>query len=338
MQDGVDVPFFNFRIAQIYLQQSDRSAAKLALANYAATPVGAQDPASDFLLAEIARQEGDLDTSAERYEAIVSRDLGDLVTRDALRGLAGVRLAQGRPEAALSVYQALLTANPDDGDSQLGQAGVAYQLQQLSQAEAETVLDRWLNGRWLNGQAIAKPPSELFSWLGCCLPMPNENLFISRYWKLTLITLPLTAVGCSFGHSVIRPKPKPESISYLPQILIRLGFTLSKASWDKRSAIWILPVNPIKSFSKNSQTMPMPCLLWGVSAFSKSALPKPNASTAKCWLSDLTTLIPSVFWQNSIWPKINPSRPWHNFKPFNKSVKLKVYQILEWAIAFNISK
>ncbi|HEY9644280.1 MAG TPA: tetratricopeptide repeat protein [Coleofasciculaceae cyanobacterium] len=175
LQDSVDVPFFNFRIAQIYLQQGDRAAARQALAAYVATPVGTQDPASDFLLAEMDRQEGNLDASAKRYQAIVDRNLGDQVTRDASRGLAGIRLAQGRPEEALKIYQSLVAANPEDGDSQLGQAGVAYRLKKISQAEAETVLNHWLTGH-----SLAEPPSELFLLVGA-LPADaqRESLYQS---------------------------------------------------------------------------------------------------------------------------------------------------------------
>lgn len=157
LQADVNVPFFNFRIAQIYLQQGDLAAAQQAIAAYGATPVGTQDPATDLLLAEIARQAGDLETSAQRYQAVIARDLGPDITRDALRGLAGIRLAQGRPEEALQIYSELTAANAGDRVSQLGQAGVAYQLRKLAQADAEAVLNAWLSS-----PSTPEPPPELF--------------------------------------------------------------------------------------------------------------------------------------------------------------------------------
>jgi cellulose synthase operon protein C len=206
LQDSVDVPFFNFRIAQIYLQQGDRAAARQALAQYATTPVGTQDPASDFLLAEIDRQDGDLAASASRYQAIADRNLGDPVTGDALRGLAGIRLAQGDLEAALSVYRSLVAAHPDDLNSQLGEAGVAYRLQKISQAEAETVLNRWLSQQATGqsrgqseGQSIVAPPAELFLLVGALpadaqreslyqalLATDPNNIAINRRWVQVL--------------------------------------------------------------------------------------------------------------------------------------------------------
>ncbi|MBW4657427.1 MAG: tetratricopeptide repeat protein [Drouetiella hepatica Uher 2000/2452] len=172
LQEGSAVPFFNFRIAQIALQQGDREAASKALTLYGATPIGTKDPATDFLFAEIERQQGNLDASAQRYQKLVDRNLGDPVTRDALRGLAGIQLAQGKPEAALSIYDRLVTENPQDLPSQLGQAGVAYQLQKTSKAEAEAVLEG-LNDR-------AEPPSELFLLVGALPADPQREKLYER--------------------------------------------------------------------------------------------------------------------------------------------------------------
>ena len=101
LQDGVAVPFFNFRIAQIELKQGNLTAARSAVNLYGATPVGKQDPATEFLQAELDRLEGNLEASAQHYQALIDRGLGDAVTRDATRGLAGIRLAQDHPIAAL---------------------------------------------------------------------------------------------------------------------------------------------------------------------------------------------------------------------------------------------
>ena len=173
VREGSNVPFFNFRIAQIALQQGDREAASKALTAYSATPTGAKDPATDFLFAEIERQQGNLDASAQRYQRLVDRNLGDSVTRDALRGLAGIHLAQGKPEAALSIYDRLVAANPQDLPSQLGQAGVAYRLQKISKAQAEEVLTKGLNDR-------ADPSSELFLLVGALPADPQREELYDR--------------------------------------------------------------------------------------------------------------------------------------------------------------
>jgi tetratricopeptide (TPR) repeat protein len=178
-QEETDQPFFNFRIAQIYLQQNDLTQARQALSAYTHTPLGELDPASDLLLAEVERRDGNLETSARLYEAIIDRGLGDEIHRSAVRGLAGIRLAQGQPNQAIALYDQLLAANPDDGVIQLGRASVAYQTQQTSQAQAETVLNRWLTAH-----ANAEPPPELFSLVGA---LPAEPQRESLYKQLLAI-------------------------------------------------------------------------------------------------------------------------------------------------------
>lgn len=163
-QAGAD-PFLDFRIAQIYLRQSDLEAAKQALTSYLASPVGAQDYAPELLLADIERREGNLDASAQRYEGILAANPTARIRTDAQRGLAGIRLAQGQLNAALTIYDRLLAANPDDLASQLGQASIRYQTQQMSDTEAEAVLDRWLRT-----EPVPEPPPELFSLVGALPP------------------------------------------------------------------------------------------------------------------------------------------------------------------------
>jgi cellulose synthase operon protein C len=101
LQDGAAVPFFHFRIAQINLQQGDLTAARSAVDRYGATPVGTTDPATEFLRAELDRRAGNLEASAQRYQSLIDRGLGESVTQDATRALAGIRLSQDRPIAAL---------------------------------------------------------------------------------------------------------------------------------------------------------------------------------------------------------------------------------------------
>ncbi|GAB4377172.1 MAG: hypothetical protein Kow00121_25860 [Elainellaceae cyanobacterium] len=165
----VGVPFLSFRIAQIYMQQADLSAARQALAAYTATPAGAQDWAPELLLAEIERREGDLSASEQRYQTIIAANPQPDILTSARRGLAGIRLAQNDLDAALTLYEQLLAADPDDLASQLGQASIRYQTQQISQAEAEAVLDRWLTT-----EPVPEPPPELFNLAGALPPDPDR--------------------------------------------------------------------------------------------------------------------------------------------------------------------
>lgn len=160
LQSGVDVPFLNFRIAQIYLQQGNLAAAKQALTAYSATAAGAQDIAPELLLAEIERREGNLEASAKRYEAILASATSAEVQSNALQGLIAVRRSQGRLEDVLQVYDQILSRNPQNLRAKLGQASLAYQLERMSEADAEAVLNQWLS------QFPNEAPPELFSLAG----------------------------------------------------------------------------------------------------------------------------------------------------------------------------
>lgn len=185
---GVDVPFLNYRIAQIYLRQNNLAEARRTLAVYIATSVGADDPASELLLAEIERREGSINAAAQRYEALLSRSSNSVIRRGALRGLAGIRLAQGQPEEALSLYSQLVADNPDDLISQLGQTGVAYQLEQISEADAEALLNRWLE----TDPSVEEPPPELFILVGALPADPRRE---SLYDALLLVNPDSIAVN-----------------------------------------------------------------------------------------------------------------------------------------------
>jgi tetratricopeptide (TPR) repeat protein len=165
LQSNVDVPFLQFRLAQIYVQQGNFANARQALSQYRQTPVGSQDFAPELLLAEIDRREGNLETSARRYEAIVAANPRPAIRTNALRGLAGIRLAQGQFNDALTLYDQLLAANSDDIVSQLGKASIAYQTRQISRAEAESVLDRWQRA-----EPVIEPPPEVFNLVGVLPP------------------------------------------------------------------------------------------------------------------------------------------------------------------------
>jgi tetratricopeptide (TPR) repeat protein len=170
-QSGVNVPFLNFRIAQMFIQLNNTPEARRALAAYVATPDGSRDLAPQLLAAEIERREGSLDSSAKRYEALITSGLGgnDIINA-ALRGLAGIRLQQKRPDEALAVYDQLIARTPQDASLQLGRASIAYQAKRLSVAEAEAILNNWLRT-----QPPGNAPPELFSLVAALPPSPTRE-------------------------------------------------------------------------------------------------------------------------------------------------------------------
>lgn len=176
LQSQVGVPFLYFRVAQILMQQGNFAGARQALTSYTATTTGQQDLAPELLLAEIERREGNLEASAQRYAALIARDSSTQVRNIAQKGLAGIRLAQGRTEDALRIYDQLLSENPEDLSAQLGRVSLAYQLDRLSEAEAEAVLNRWLAN-----EPPLEPSPELFSLVGALPPKPQRE---SLYYTL----------------------------------------------------------------------------------------------------------------------------------------------------------
>jgi tetratricopeptide (TPR) repeat protein len=173
LSSGTDVPFLNFRVAQILLQRNQLAEAKQALAAYLATAEGASDLSSELLLAEIDRREGNLEASAQRYESIVNRNASDAVLTSALRGLAGIRIAQGRPDDAIAIYDQLLQRDPNDLLVKLGRAGLAYQTKRITEAEASSVLNEWLQAR------PNEAPPELFSLVGALPSQPEREALYS---------------------------------------------------------------------------------------------------------------------------------------------------------------
>lgn len=169
LANGVDVPFLNFRIAQMLIQRNQLVEAKQALVAYRATPEGANDLTPELLLAEIDRREGNYGDSAARYEAIIQQNPSKELQYSALRGLAGIRIAQGRSDEAIAIYDQLLERNPNDLVLKLGRASLAYQQQRISADKAEAVLDEWLKTRPSNDL-----PPELFSLVGA-LPSSSER-------------------------------------------------------------------------------------------------------------------------------------------------------------------
>ena len=159
-----DEPFLHFRIAQMYLQNNDLITARQALANYAATPQGAGDGASELLLAEIERREGNLVASAQRYNNLLASKPEPEIGQAALRGLAGVYISQNRLDDALAIYDQLATIIPQDYKTRLAQASLAYQIGRISEPEAEAILQQWFAT-----QPTTNLPPELIS-LAVALP------------------------------------------------------------------------------------------------------------------------------------------------------------------------
>ncbi|HBB32135.1 MAG TPA: hypothetical protein DDZ80_11650 [Cyanobacteria bacterium UBA8803] len=167
---GVDEPFLHFRVAQMLIQENQLAEAKQAIAAYTATAVGGSDLTAELLLAEIDRREGKLEASASRYQAILQSNPNSNLLESALRGLAGIRLAQGRPDDAIAIYDQLLERNPDDMLVRLGRTAIAYQTERISQSEAEAVLEQWLQT-----QPATDLPPELFSLVGALPPAAERE-------------------------------------------------------------------------------------------------------------------------------------------------------------------
>ncbi len=145
---NVEVPFLNFRVAQLLIERNDFAAAQAALAAYQLTPGGAQDLAPQLLYADIERRQNRFEASATRYIAILNTGTSDEDIRlAAIRGLAGIRLSQGRPQDALALYDQLLAKQPGDLQLQLARTSIAYEQNLITDADAEAVLNLWLATR-----------------------------------------------------------------------------------------------------------------------------------------------------------------------------------------------
>ncbi len=171
---GVNVPFLYFRLAQIYLQLNDTNNARQALAGYTTTPQGQQDLAPQLLAAEIERREGNLEASAQRYQALIANQASSDITDAAWQGLAGVRLQQQRYQEALAAYDQFIARRPQDIKLQLGRTSIAYQAKIISQQQAEAVLSNWLAT-----QPVTNTPPELFSLVEALPANPQREALYS---------------------------------------------------------------------------------------------------------------------------------------------------------------
>jgi cellulose synthase operon protein C len=159
---GVNVPFLNFRMAQLLIEANNLAAARNALAAYSATAEGARDVAPQLLAAEIERREGNLEASAQRYQGLIASNRADNdVLNAALRGLSGVRFQQNRTVEAVAIFDQLVARNPQDLSLQLARASLAYQAKLIPESQAEAALNYWLQT-----QPITNAPAELFTLVG----------------------------------------------------------------------------------------------------------------------------------------------------------------------------
>lgn len=159
---GVNVPFLNFRIAQMYVESNNLVAARSALAAYASTPEGARDLAPQLIAAEIERREGNLEAAAQRYQGLIASNPPDNdVFNAALRGLAGIRFAQNRSTEAVAIFDQLVARNPQDVTLQLARTSFAYEAKLIDESQAESVLNYWLQT-----QPPTNTPPELFALVG----------------------------------------------------------------------------------------------------------------------------------------------------------------------------
>lgn len=151
-------PFLQFRLAQLLIQRNQIDEAQTAIAQYQATPAGKRDRTSELLLAEIDRRQGNLNGAANRYEGLMNESSN--LQAGAMRGLAGIRIAQFRYGEALALYDQLLTRTPDDPLLQLERTAIAYQARKVSEPQAERVLDQFLATR------PSDSPEQLYTLVG----------------------------------------------------------------------------------------------------------------------------------------------------------------------------
>lgn len=161
IQSGSDEPFLHYRIAQIFATQGNYSAAREAIAVFSSLRSDQDEPLDELLLADIDRQQGNLEDTAVRYQGIIAQRPQPSILSGALQGLASVRAEQRQFDEAIALYDQIIALNPQNDAKQLGRAGLAYGAERITDNEAEQVLSQWLSRH-----TVAEAPPELFSLVG----------------------------------------------------------------------------------------------------------------------------------------------------------------------------
>jgi cellulose synthase operon protein C len=171
----VNEPLLYFRIAQMQILDNNLAAAKASIAQYQATKDGQKDQfGSLLLLAEIDRRENNLDGSIAKYEQIIAAPKVDRSIRSgALQALAGIYRARGELAEAIALYDQIIARYPDDPAKPLGRASLAYQAEQITEAEAQTILNQWLTTR-------RDLPLELYSLVAALPADPQKEALYNR--------------------------------------------------------------------------------------------------------------------------------------------------------------
>ncbi len=170
--EAVDVPFIDFRIAQMQLEEDDTIAARRTLARGKAAFGEDFDANAELLLADIDLKEDREERAIRRYEALLDdRDLElPSVARGAALSLAGLRIKRGERDEARRLYRELLRNDADDLQAEVGLVAVSLIDQLASRAEGEEMLDRWFE-RF----PFREPPPEVYT-LVAVLPTDFSRL------------------------------------------------------------------------------------------------------------------------------------------------------------------
>ncbi len=184
----VNEPLLLFRIAQMQIQNNNLAAAKAAISAYQATKDGQKDRYGTLLLlAEIDRRESNLDGSVQKYEEIIAAPKVDRNLRSgALQALAGIYRIRGQLPEAIALYDEIIARYPDDPAKPLGRASLAYQANQITQAEAQAILNQWLTTR-----PDSDTPLELYSLVAALPADPQKEALYNRLLAATPESVPL---------------------------------------------------------------------------------------------------------------------------------------------------
>lgn len=212
LQTERPVPFLHFRVAQLHLAQENWSAARGAIAAYQATAAGRQDTAPALFLADLERRQGNLEASAQQYEAILSTAQSAQAAEAALLGLSGIRQSQQRLEEALLAYDQLLAITPQNPRAPLGQAYLALRLQRISPLVAESALETWLARYPEITPAVVVP--ELFDLVGALPPADSREALYE-----TLLAIAPEHIGVNRRYAQLLAQRDPEAaIAYARQL------------------------------------------------------------------------------------------------------------------------